>query len=103
MMQQLGVRALRAGPSGDEKAPNHANYDESKANPFPNIPDALTLNDGHKVTTPELWQKRRAEIIEGFECCVYGRVPKNVPTVTWSVQAVDREFVGFNPDRKSVV
>jgi hypothetical protein len=97
MMQQLGIRALRPGPSGDEKAPNHANYDESKANPFPNIPDALTLNDGQKVTTPELWQKRRAEIIEGFECCVYGRVPKNVPTVTWSVQAVDREFVGFNP------
>ena len=97
MMQQLGIRALRAGPSGDEKAPNHANYDESKANPFPNIPDALTLNDGQKVTTPELWQKRRSEIIEGFECCVYGRVPKNVPIVTWSVQAVDREFVGFNP------
>jgi hypothetical protein len=97
MMQQLGIRALRPGPSGNEKAPNHANYDESKANPFPNIPDALTLNDGQKVTTPELWQKRRTEIIEGFECCVYGRVPKNVPTVTWSVQAVDRELVGFNP------
>src|SRR5215469_15223520 len=97
MMQQLGIRALRAGPSGDEKAPNHANYDESKANPFPNIPDALTLDDGQRVTTPELWQKRRSEIIEGFECCVYGRVPKNVPTATWSVQAVDREFVGFNP------
>ena len=39
------------GPSGDEKAPNHANYDESKANPYPNLPDPLTLNDGQKVTT----------------------------------------------------
>jgi hypothetical protein len=97
MMQQLGIRALRPGPSGDEKAPNHANYDESRANPSPNIPDALTLNDGQKVRTPELWQKRRGEIVEGFECCVYGRVPKNVPTVAWSVQAVDREFVGFSP------
>lgn len=97
MMQQLGIRALRPGPSGDEKAPNHANYDESKANPFPNIPDALTFSNGLKVTTPDLWQKRRAEIIEGFECCVYGRVPKDVPNVTWSVKAVDHEFVGFSP------
>lgn len=97
MMRQLGIRALRPGFSGDEKAPNHANYDEAKANPFPNIPDALTFNDGKKVVTPELWQQRRAEIIEGFECCVYGRVPKIVPRVTWSVKAVDHEVVGFNP------
>src|SRR5438105_15753802 len=43
MMDQLGIKALRPGPGGDEKAPNHANYDESKANPFPDLPDALTL------------------------------------------------------------
>ena len=97
MMTQLGIRALRPGPSGNENAPNHANYDESKANPFPNIPDALTLNDGQKVSTPELWQKRRDEVIEGFECCVYGRVPKAVPKVTWSVTAVDQEHIGFAP------
>ncbi len=42
MMDQLGVKALRPGPSGDENAPNHANYDESKANPYPNVPDPLT-------------------------------------------------------------
>ena len=53
MMDQLGIKALRPGPSGDEKAPNHANYDESKANPYPNLPDPLTLNDGTKVTTAE--------------------------------------------------
>ena len=46
------IKALRPGPSGDEKAPNHANYDESKANPYPNVPDPLTMNDGQKVTTP---------------------------------------------------
>jgi hypothetical protein len=28
MMDQLGIKALRPGPSGNEKAPNHANYDE---------------------------------------------------------------------------
>jgi hypothetical protein len=33
MMDQLGIKALRPGPSGNDKAPNHANTDESKANP----------------------------------------------------------------------
>jgi hypothetical protein len=97
MMEQLGIKALRPGPSGNEKAANHANYDESKANPYPNLPDPLTLNDGEKVTSAEIWwKKRRPEIVEMFEKYVYGRVPKDVPKVTWSVRAVDHEFLGFN-------
>src|SRR4051794_10089347 len=52
MMDQLGIRKLRNGPSGDEKAANHANYDESLANPYPDLPDPLTLKSGTKVTTP---------------------------------------------------
>ncbi|MGZ3757864.1 MAG: acetylxylan esterase, partial [Mucilaginibacter sp.] len=43
MMDQLGVKALRPGPSGNEADANHANYDESKANPYPDLPDVLTL------------------------------------------------------------
>src|SRR4051794_205672 len=35
MMEQLGIKALRPGPSGNESAPNHANYDEVLANPYP--------------------------------------------------------------------
>jgi len=27
MMQQLGIKKLRPGPSGNDSAPNHANYD----------------------------------------------------------------------------
>jgi hypothetical protein len=27
MMDQLGIKQVRSGPSGDEPAPNHANYD----------------------------------------------------------------------------
>jgi len=54
-----GIRALRPGPSGNENAPNHANYDELQANPFPNIPDSLTLNDGQKVTTATTWRDQR--------------------------------------------
>jgi hypothetical protein len=99
MMDQLGIKALRPGPSGDEKAPNHANYDESKANPFPDLPDPLTLNNGEKVTTAKIWwDDRRPQLIEMFEKEVYGRVPNNVPKVTWTVTTVDREMIGFgNP------
>src|SRR3954453_10242625 len=86
MMQQLVIRALRPGPSGDEKAPNHANYDESKANPYHNIPDALILNNGQKVTTPGMWEKRSTENIKGFESCVFGPAPGYVTKVRLSVR-----------------
>ena len=48
MMDQLGIKTLRPGPSGNEKAPNHTNYDELLANPYPNLPDVLTLKNGKK-------------------------------------------------------
>src|SRR5438045_3630643 len=86
MMEQLGIKALRPGPSGNENAPNHANYDESKANPFSDLPDTLTLKSGKKVTSAEMWSaQRRPEIVEDFEREVLGRVPKGVPKVTWTV------------------
>jgi hypothetical protein len=98
MMQQLGIKTLRPGPSGNESAPNHANYDTAKANPCPILPDILTMNDGRKVTTPEMWQKeRRPEIIAAYEKEVYGKIPANVPKVTWTVKVTDKEFVGFTP------
>jgi hypothetical protein len=98
MMDQLGIRALRPGPSGNENAPNHANYDESQANPFPNIPDPLTLNDGQRVTTATTWwDQRRPELVEMFSKYVYGRIPIHVPKVRWSVTGVDREMIGFTP------
>ena len=98
MKQQLGITKLRPGFSGNESAPNHANYDESVANPCPQLPDILTLNNGKKVTTAdEWWKQRRPEIVEGFEKEVYGRLPKNIPKVTWTVKITDREFVNRIP------
>jgi lysophospholipase L1-like esterase len=94
MMEQLGIKALRPGPSGNEQDPNHANYDDAKANPFPKLPDVLTLESGRKVTTREQWAKRRAELVDLFERDVFGRVPKNVPTVAWTVTATDTGTIG---------
>ncbi len=86
MLATLGITALRPGPSGREGAPNQANYDEALANPYPRIPDVLTLDDGRRVTSATMWQTlRRPEIVEAFEREVYGRVPAGVPWVEWSV------------------
>ncbi|WP_207434558.1 acetylxylan esterase [Rufibacter sp. SYSU D00434] len=98
MMRQLGIKALRPGPSGDEKSPNAANYDEAKANPYPNLPELLTLKNGKKVTTPgQWWNQRRPEIVEEFEREIFGRIPKNVPKVTWKTLVSEREMVGWIP------
>ena len=43
MMKQLGITKLRPGPSGRTGSTNSANYDTAKANPFPDLPDPLTL------------------------------------------------------------
>ena len=90
MMNQLGIKTLRSGADGmNPRAANYQNTDEAKANPWPNLPDPLTLNNGQKVTTPEMWwQQRRPEIVEDFDREVYGRVPANVPKVTWEVTRV---------------
>jgi lysophospholipase L1-like esterase len=98
MMDQLSIKALRPGPSGNEKDPNHANYDESKANPFPDLPDALTLKNGKKATTAQMWWKqRRPEIVEDFEREVVGHVPQNVPAVTWTVTNSEAALVASHP------
>ncbi len=98
MMKELGIEALRPGPSGNPTAPNHANYDEALANPYPNLPRALMLKNGQKVTTAKMWwQERRPQIEEMYEKYVYGFIPKNVPKVHWQVVAVDHEYIGFQP------
>lgn len=89
MMQQLGIRALRPGPNGRAQPgePNAANYDPAKANPYPDLPELLTLNNGQKVSTAEAWWKqRRPEIVEDFEREIYGRVPPNAPQLVWTVK-----------------
>jgi hypothetical protein len=87
MMDQLGIQSLRPGANpNDPKI-----YDEASANPYrDSMPDALTMNDGTPVARPAQWPARRAELIELFEREIYGRIPPNVPTVTWEINATTR-------------
>jgi hypothetical protein len=69
--------------------------DEATANPYRDtMPALLTFQDGTKVTTADQWPKRRAEIVELFEREVYGRIPRNVPKVTWEVTRTAEEESG---------
>jgi hypothetical protein len=65
-MDLLHITSLRRGADGrNRQAANAANYDESKANPSPELPGPLTLKHGQKVTTPQAWwNQRRPEIVE---------------------------------------
>ena len=92
MLDLLKIESLRPGKNGSNPdAPNAANYDESKANPFPELPDPLVLKSGQKVTSAEIWsEKRRPEIVEEFDREVYGRLPANTPIVTWEVKSTEQ-------------
>jgi hypothetical protein len=77
---------------------NQANYDPALADPYPDWPDVLILKNGTKVTTPDPWWKqRRPEIAEDFEREVVGRIPLDVPKVTWVVAETANAEVGGRP------
>jgi len=99
LMDLLHITSLRQGADGrNPQAPNAANYDESKANPYPKLPDPLVLKSGKKVKTPKVWwQRRRPEIVEDFDREIYGRVPSRVPRVNWETTGTEHETKGGVP------
>jgi hypothetical protein len=93
-LKLLGITAMQPPATAyDIGKPGNANYDEAKANPYPKLPDVLTMNDGTKVTTPAQWKKRRAEIKGMFDENVYGKYPAHIPGVTWKVDSVEQTTV----------
>src|SRR5688572_633088 len=87
LLKELGIESLRPGVNGmDPKAPNFANTDEAKANPYPNIPEVLRFNDGKPVKNRGDWSRRRDEIQKSMDREIYGRTPKNLPKVKWEVE-----------------
>jgi hypothetical protein len=98
LMDLLGIKELRRGADVDAKSPYAANYDESKAEVYPNLPDPLALKNGTRVATAKVWwAKRRPEIVEEFDREIYGRIPAHLPKVTWEVVSTTAEMVGEVP------
>ncbi len=50
------------------------NYDESKVGPY-TLEDPLVFADGTRLTSPDQWPARRAEIVRIFEREMFGRTP----------------------------
>jgi hypothetical protein len=93
MLDQLKIASLR--PPVNARELGSANYDEAKANPYPQLPDPLVKKNGKRVTTAKMWwSERRPEIVEDFDREIYGRLPKNVPNVKWEVANTAQENVG---------
>jgi len=96
MMDQLKITALRPGKSGQNQT--GPGFELATANAMMStLPDVLVFKNGTKVTTPEQWTRRRAEIVEDFEREVYGRIPANVPKVTWTVTTTTTGMTGDVP------
>jgi hypothetical protein len=93
VMDQLKITLFPSGPG----AYLASTYDESIANPYPNLPDPLTFNNGSKVKTAAEWRRRRAEIMELFDREIYGRRPKAIPKVAWTVAGVTESTTANMP------
>ena len=85
-MRLLKISGFPPGPDPYQVA----TYDEATANPYPDLPDPLVMENGTRVTTASQWKARRAEIKELFDREVYGRVPRNMPAVKWEVVSSDK-------------
>jgi hypothetical protein len=85
-MDLLHMTTMRHGRDGSPDSPYAANYDEAQANPNPQLPDPLLLENGKRVTSARLWwTQRRPQLVELFDREIYGRVPRETPKVTWKV------------------
>ena len=101
MKELLGIEAPnRPGPSGNPEADNAANSDESNVRAY-TLPDPLIMEDGRPVSTAAIWrQERRPELLELFEREVFGRVPQQVPAVSWEVVSELDTMAGNHPMRQ---
>ena len=97
-LKLLGITEMQKPATAyDIGKPGNANYDESKANPYPNLPELLVMKDGKKVKTAAEWARRRKEIAALFAEDVYGKYPAHIPAVTWKVDSVEEMTVAGVP------
>lgn len=80
-----------------------SNYEEAKV-PRYTLPDPLKFADGTPVRDAKTWQtRRRPEIIKLYETQIFGRLPANLPKVTWQVTEPDQKARDGQAIKKQVV
>jgi len=78
------------------------NYDEAKV-PEYTLPDALTMQDGRRVETPEQWYaERRPELLHLFETEMFGKVPPRPSDLHFKVIEEDHGIFGGTATRKQI-
>ena len=98
MMEQLGITALRPGPSGNEQDPNHANYDEAKANPFPKLPDVAHAGERPQSRRPRNNGRDAAPRSSRTSSAKYSVASRRTcRRSTWTVTATDTGTIGGRP------
>jgi hypothetical protein len=97
-LKLLGITAMQPPATAyDIGKPGNANYDESKANPYPKLPALLIMKNGQKVTKATQWPARRKELLDLFAENVYGKYPAHIPGVAWKVESTQETAVAGVP------
>ncbi len=83
-------------------AQKEANYDESKVPSF-SLPDPLILDNGKKVKSVKVWEKkRRPQLLRLFEEQVYGKMPSDLKMTGFRIMEESEETPYPNGRRKQV-
>src|SRR3569833_1817082 len=92
----LGLKEseMRPRPDGDARSPHATNYDLTKANVFPKLPNPLNFRDGRRVANAADWAVREEEIRADFDKEILGRTPEGLPAVKWHVLMEREETYG---------
>lgn len=97
-LKLLGITAMQPPATAyDIGKPGNANYDESKANPYPKLPALLVMQNGQKITKATQWPARRKELLDLFAENVYGKYPAHIPGVSWKVESTREMTVAGVP------
>jgi hypothetical protein len=96
LLKLVGLKEseMRPRPDGDPKSPNATNYDLSKANVYPKLPDPLSFKDGRRVKSAADWAERAKEIRADLDKEILGHTPASLPPVKWHVLVERKEMYG---------
>ncbi len=74
---------------------------ESAVPPY-TLPDALTGKNDQRITSPQQWPRRRAELVALFEEHVYGRIPAGLPRQPGWVVETRKDALGGKAIRQRI-